>query len=686
MNRLRLTTTLFLLSLSMLVTGCQRSDAPMEAKAPEAAEARAEAWGAFVDGYIEAHLAAHPQFAVTQGRHEYDGQLPDWSRAGIEREIARMHAARDAAMAFTDEQLTELQQYQREYLVAWLDHDLFWAEKARWPFRNPQFYFGWLNDSLDPAPYITLDYAPIEQRMAAFTRYLENIPRAAQQIRENLEMPMPLTWLQLGIDAFSGYATYFENDVPAIWAPVQDAELQSAFAEANAAAVTAMAELAAWLESNRASATADYALGPELYRQMLWDTERVDISLEELEAIGRADMQRNLEALREACEEFAPGESIQDCFARMSDRKPENGQVMTAREQLGEIREFMVEQDLVSIPGSEEARVEEAPPYARSNSAYINIPGPWEKDQPSVYYISPPNPEWPEDVQADYIPGEADLLFTSVHEVWPGHFLNFLHAKRSDWIFGRAFVGYAYSEGWAHYTEEMMLEAGLRGADPETRIGQLSNALLRNARFLSSIGLHTQGWSVEESKRFFMQEAYQSEGTAIQQAARGTYDPGYLNYTMGKLLIRQLREDWAATRGGRQAWKAFHDSFLSYGGPPIPLVRQQMMGESEPRAEFPHSREVAGVVQQTVFAWDCDNGETLVTHYVDGRLRLFRTEQPLELEHQRAGSGTKYGNDGLTFWAKGDEAILEDAGESTRCLVNQERTRLEEARRLGPGH
>ena len=213
----------------------------------------------------------------------------------------------------------------------------------------------------------------------------------------------------------------------------------------------------------------------------------------------------------------------------------------------------MVEQDLVSIPGTEEALVAEAPPYARSNSAYISIPGAWEKDQPAVYYISPPNPEWPEDVQADYIPGESDLLFTSVHEVWPGHFLNFLHAKQADFFYGRVFVGYAYSEGWAHYTEEMMVEAGLRDVGPETRIGQLSNALLRNARFLSTVGLHTKGWSVEDSKQFFIEEGLQAEGTAIQQAARGTYDPAYLNYTMGKLLIRKLREDWTATRGGRAA-------------------------------------------------------------------------------------------------------------------------------------
>ena len=212
--------------------------------------------------------------------------------------------------------------------------------------------------------------------------------------------------------------------------------------------------------------------------------------------------------------------------------------------------------------------------------AYIYVAGGRtsnDTNQPSVYYIAPPNPAWPEEVQQAYIPGEADLLFTSVHEVWPGHFLNFVHAKRSDWFFGRIFVTYAFAEGWAHYTEEMMLEAGLRGASAETRIGQLGNALLRNVRFLSAIGLHTRGMTGEESERMFMEEAYQGQGTAMQQAARGTYDPAYLNYTLGKLMIRELREDWTGERGGRADWKAFHDTFLSFGGPPIPLVRARMM-------------------------------------------------------------------------------------------------------------
>jgi uncharacterized protein (DUF885 family) len=162
--------------------------------------------------------------------------------------------------------------------------------------------------------------------------------------------------------------------------------------------------------------------------------------------------------------------------------------------------------------------------------------------------------------------------------VWPGHFLQFLHSNRSQSKFGQIFVGYAFAEGWAHYAEEMMWEAGLGSGDPETHIGQLQNALLRNARFLSAIGLHARGMTTQASEKLFLEETYQDAATARQQAARGTFDPAYLNYTLGKLMIRRLRDDWTASRGGKAAWKQFHDAFLSYGGPPVPLVRKAMMG------------------------------------------------------------------------------------------------------------
>jgi hypothetical protein len=310
---------------------------------------------------------------------------------------------------------------------------------------------------------------------------------------------------------------------------------------------------------------------------MLSATERVDIPLDSLAAIGRRDLDRNLAALGIACADLMPGRPIPECIARVQSATPAEGPIEAARRQLKELQAFLVTKNLVSIPGTEEAEVEESPPYMRWNFAYIDIPGPYERGVPSIYYIAPPNPEWSKAEREAYLPGEADLLFTSVHEVWPGHFLHFLHSNRSPSKFGQVFVGYAFAEGWAHYSEELMWEAGLDGGAPETRIGQLLNALLRNVRLVSAIGLHDGTMTVEESERMFRELAYQDPGNARQQAARGTFDPAYLNYTMGKLMIRKLREDWTASRGGRAAWKEFHDRLLSYGGPPIPLVRAAML-------------------------------------------------------------------------------------------------------------
>ena len=534
------------------------------------------AWTVARDALLEEYLQAHPVFAVVAGRHEFDGQLPDWSAEGIRAEIGRLKVWRARADGYADEALLPGERFERDLMIARFDRDLFWLEDAESPFVNPAFYLDWAGDNLDPSPYLTRDYAPLETRMRAYIKYAQAIPRAAEQIRANLRTPLARPLLERGVGAFRGFADFYSENVPAIFAEVKDAALQKELGAANTAAAAAMRELTAWLESQRSTATVAFALGADRFARMLYATERVDIPLAELEAMGRSDLQRNQAALREACAAFAPGASIPACVARMEANKPEGGSVEAARRQVRELKAFVERAGVATIPGTEEARVNEAPPYNRANFAYIDIPGPYEKGLPAVYYIAPPDPSWPAREQRDYIPGRADLLFTSVHEVWPCHFLQFLHSNRNPSLVARLFVGYAFAEGWAHYAEEMMWDMGLGEGDQETHIGQLTNALLRNARYLSALGLHTQGMTLEQSERLFREEAFADAATARQQAARGTYDPAYLNYTLGKLLIQQLRDEWTASRGGRQAWRGFHDRVLTFGGPPIPMIRAAM--------------------------------------------------------------------------------------------------------------
>ncbi|HZY34122.1 MAG TPA: DUF885 domain-containing protein [Rhodanobacter sp.] len=569
--------TLCAVVTAALAAGCNR-EAPNvpAASAPAASVAvvndstRLEA---AVDGFIDGMFQRYPTFAAGAGKHEFDGKLPDYSPAGLKADADWLHAERAKFAAFGDDKLDDSGRFHRDYVLAVIDGQLFWLEDSGFPYSNPAFYTG----DLSPSMYLTRPYAPLPQRMAAFVTYQEALPKAVAQIKANFKLPLPESYITLGVNSFGGYANFFKTDVPAIFAEVKDDALQARFKASNAAAIKATQDLADWLKAQKPHATHDYALGAAKFSRMLHATELVDLPLDQLKAIGESDLERNLAALKTACDKFAPGKSLSECVARESADKPAGGAVEGARAQLAGLRQFIVDKDLVTIPGPEQAKVEEAPPFNRWNFAYIEIPGPYEKNLPSVYYIAPPDPTWSKADQQAYIPGKADLLFTSSHEVWPGHFLQFLHANRAHWKFGQLFVGYAFAEGWAHYAEEMMFDAGLDGATPEAHIGQLTNALLRDVRYLSAIGLHTGGMTVAQSEQMFRDKAFQDPGNARQQAARGTYDPAYLNYTMGKLMIMQLRQDWIAAHPGPNALKAFHDQFLSYGGPPIPLVRAQML-------------------------------------------------------------------------------------------------------------
>jgi uncharacterized protein (DUF885 family) len=568
------------LVLASPLAGCESpaEHAPAQAQAQAQPAQPSPGWPVFVDEFLAGYFKANPAFAVNQGRHEFDGRLPDWSEEGIKAEILRLQRLRERAADFRATALDEAQRFERDYLVQRIDNDLFWLAVAEQPFRNP----AWYSDALNPGVYVVRPYAAPEVRLRAFIRYARSVVAAAPQIQRNLKLPLPETFTHYGVALFSGLADFYRKDARLAFAGVADGGLQTELVAASEEAATALGALAARLEADLPNSTAIVPLGPARYAKMLELTEGVRVPLPALEAAGRADLERNLAALREACAQYAPGASVQECVERVAAKKPAGGPVARAREQLVELRQFLVEHEVVTIPGTEEAQVAEAPAFNRQNFAYIEIPGPYESSLPSVYYIAPPDPRWPQAEQDAYAPGEAQLLFTSLHEVWPGHFLQYLHANRSRSMIGRLFVGYAFAEGWAHYAEELLWEEGLRG-DPEAHIGQLTNALLRNVRLLASLEMHLHGMKVAEAEQMFRELAFQDPGNARQQAARGTYDPAYLNYTLGKLMIRKLRTDWCASRGGARAWKEFHDEFLSFGGPPIPLVRRAMLpGDKEP--------------------------------------------------------------------------------------------------------
>jgi hypothetical protein len=610
----------------MGLAGCGQQPHPTATQQKPISEASRQ-WRQMVDDFIRDYFDMRPFFAAQAGKHEFDGQLSDLSEHGIRRQIAQLHQARDQFAKVDPATLEPNERYDRDYLLSVVDRDLFWLEKAKSPSTNPH----WYTDLIDPDMYLSRDYAPLDVRMKAYIKYARNMPKMAKDIQDNLKGPLPKTFVELGIASFGGFVDFFKNQVGPVFASVNNPDMQKQLSDANTNAANAMANLTAYMVSLRKSANDSFPLGPDLFAQMMKDTEGVEMPVSEIEAAGRADLERNGAALKSACEQFLPKAPVARCVAKMMEKKPAGGPVEAARKQITDLKQFVVEHNVVSIPNDDPIHVAEAPPYNRSNLAFIQTPGPFDHGVAATYNIAPPDPKWTKAEQAAYIPGEATLLFTTVHEVMPGHFVQFLHTNADPDHVQALWVGYAYAEGWAHYCEEMMWEEGLGNGDPETHIGQLTDALLRDVRLLSAIGLHTHNMTVAQSEKMFREQAFQDPGNARQQAARGTYDPAYLNYTLGKLMIRKLRTDWiaqhksggAASGGAASAaapsgaaapavapaspvqgattpapaapplpaatppgndqalWKEFHDQFLSYGGPNLPLLRKRMLGASD---------------------------------------------------------------------------------------------------------
>lgn len=531
-------------------------------------------WARFVRDFVDGVFQRNPDVAVEAGRHEFDGRLPEWSDEALREQTAWLRGIRRDGEAFDAGRLPESARFEREYLLAEVDRRLYWLEDAAWPYRNPAFYA----DSLDPHVYVTRAYAPPVERLRAYTAYAREVPRAARQIRANLESPLPRTYARHGRESFAGLAAFFEEEAWEAFHEVGEPRLREDFAAANREAGLALRELARWFAEEEERADGAPALGASAFARMLRATERVEISPEALERIGEEELERNREELREACSRFRPGGDFRECIAAARGRKPPGGVLEGARKELGRLERFVVERELVTVPEHAGVTVEASPPYLRWNSAYIRIPGPYDRHLPAAFYLTPPDPSWTPEEREGYVPGRADLLFASVHEVWPGHFLQFLHSNRAPSLLGRVFVGYGYAEGWAHYAEEMAWEAGLGEGDPEAHLGKVMNALVRTARFLVAVRLHAGAIDVAEAERLFREEALLDAAGARQQAARGTFDPAYLNYTLGRLMIQKLRGEWLSAAGDQGSWRAFHDRFLSFGGPPIPLVRRALLG------------------------------------------------------------------------------------------------------------
>ncbi len=559
-------------SLALLI-GCSSSAPKTASTTSDDLPSRFEDLAPFIAGHL---YRLEPADAVSLGIHKYDGVLPDRTPAALEDAANLLARDRAALRSFDAGTLTPAQREERDVLVNEIESRRFNLVERDIYRTNPMSYSGAIN--LDA--YILRDYAPAVTRAAAVIKLCEALPAYLAQARTNLKLPMPRPWIDTALLQTNGYLEFADHDVRVELGNI-DVPLANQ-AEINPALDTckaALAEHAAWLTAQQPQATTNFALGAARFIEMLKVQEGVETDLPRLRAIAEADLQRNTRAIEEAARAIDPKRSVAEVVHAMAEIKPGPTEVLgVATNQAELLRKFIIDHQIVSIPSSEDATVRESPPFQRWNAAFLDRPGVFEtKPLPSYYYISPPDPKWPLAEQRAYIPPTADLLFTTVHEVYPGHFLHGLHIKNNPSRVLQSFCTYSMSEGWAHYAEEMMFDAGVGDHTPQARIGMLKEALLRNVRFVVAIGEHTGDMTVEQATALFEDKAFVDPGNARQQAVRGTFDPMFLAYTLGKVMIRNLRADWLAAHP-KATPMAFHDAFLAHGCAPIPMIRRAMLG------------------------------------------------------------------------------------------------------------
>ena len=448
--------------------------------------------------------------------------------------------------------------------------------------RNPQVYADVIASSL--AAQAIFDYAPEQERARRILSKLRQTPRLIQAARDNVKEP-PAIFVKVGLDTLRGVMSFINTDLPRAFHSLDDLHLLADLADASTEAVESIGEYVDHLENDvRPRAKASFRLGRDNFEQKLRLEEGISVPIDRLLAIAERELHATQEEFRTLAGRLNGGDPVESWRKAKQQTHPEPGQLLaTAREQLGELQTFLQRNAIVSLPSDATVEVAATPEFFRWSFASMWTPGPFEtRASRAMYYLTDADPSWPRDRQLEHLRDfNIPTLWTiSIHEVFPGHFLHFQHLRNVESKVRRStlFAPSSYLEGWAHYCEQMMLEAGFGGRDYTMKLGQLAESLVRLARFVVGIRLHTDDWSVEQGMRFFRDEAFLEESSARREAERGTFDPTYLVYSAGKLGLLKLRRDWQEQQGGKPSLRAFHDTLLSHGSAPLWALRRLMLG------------------------------------------------------------------------------------------------------------
>ncbi len=557
-----------------------------------AAETEDGEYEAVAEEYIKGYLGAHPLEGTALGLHEYDGKITDYSRLALDAELSRLRRFDDRLSKFDPGKLSPRQSIDLRILQTAVKKDIFEMQDMSVFERNPMVYAR----AADVNVYIKRNFAPLEDRVRSLVAIESQIPNILIAARTNLNDVVPKPYVDLAIQIAKGSADFLKKNLFATVGNLKDEQLRVAFHEANRKAANALNDYAAWLEREKLpKASLDFALGEEKFRRFLAQTELVDLPPQKILEIGMAQLKAEQEAFAEAAKKIDPNKSPIEVFKQIQSEHPTpQNLIPDVAKDLDKIRKYVLTRRLVSIPSDVRAKVKETPQYLRATSfASMDTPGPFEKRaNEAYYYVTPTENDWPEKQKEEWLTAfnyyTSDVV--SIHEAYPGHYVQFLclnasPASKVEKVFG----SYAFVEGWAHYCEKMMLDEGYGSSTNSTpsaddvkraakyRMAQADEALLRLCRLCVSIKMHTQKMSLDEATKFFQENCYYEEKPARQEAMRGTFDPGYLNYTLGKLQILKLRDDYKAQQGDDFSLQKFHNELLNHGMPPIRLLREIML-------------------------------------------------------------------------------------------------------------
>jgi uncharacterized protein (DUF885 family) len=537
----------------------------------------------FVDEYLAWLHEAHPTNATFDGVHLHDDLIEDLSRAAVDAQIRDLGAFARRLAAIDSARLTDVERLERPALDANIRARLFELEAVRTWERNPQHYGDLLSTSL--AGQILFDYAPLAERARRVVSKLHQVPRLMQAARDNIKEPAGI-FVKVGLESLRGALRFINEDLPRAFSALDDPFMLMDLDHASTEASGAIARYLTYLEEDLAPrARGPFRLGRERLQEKLHLDEGISLGADRLLAIAERELHATQEEFRRVASRLDAKDPAA-AWAKAKTEHPPAGQlVATAQQQLDEIATFIRRNNLVSLPASADVTVAPTPRFYRWTFASMWTPGPFEtRPLRAYYYITDADPSWPAERQEEHLRdfSYGALWAISIHEVFPGHFLHYQHLRQIASTLRKSilFSSTAMVEGWAHYAEQMMIEAGFRRTDPQVRLGQLAESLIRLCRLVVGLRLHCEDMSVEQGVRFFRDEAFLEEASARREAERGTFDPAYILYSLGRLMVLKLRDDYKASFGDRFSLRGFHDALLANGTVPLWLHRDLLLGEN----------------------------------------------------------------------------------------------------------